>query len=82
MYIAGDVDCDADVDSDDIDCFTDAIGCPPTPGGYDPNDCCPDCLRADINGDGEVDFDDIDPFNAVVGSAGLWVALSGTPRTG
>ncbi|MBK9128235.1 MAG: hypothetical protein IPM13_10610 [Phycisphaerales bacterium] len=61
----GDVDCDGDVDFDDIDAFVAALS---GPAAYAAQ--YPDCrwLNADCDGDGDVDFDDIDPFVALIGS--------------
>ncbi len=59
----GDLDCDGDVDFDDIDPFVTALG---GQGGYEA--AYPDCnwLNADCDNDGDVDFDDIDPFVALL----------------
>ncbi len=61
----GDMDCDGDVDFDDIDPFVLALG---GEEGY--LAAHPDCqwLNADCDGDGDVDFDDIDAFVALIGS--------------
>jgi hypothetical protein len=63
----GDMDCDGDVDYDDIDALTLAI--------TDPEEYAetyPDCVieLGDLNDDGEVDFDDIDYFSGIL--AGGW----------
>ncbi len=60
----GDMDCDGDVDFDDIDPFVLALG-----GQAVYEDAYPDCiwLNADANGDDSVDFDDIDAFVALIG---------------
>ncbi len=62
--MAGDMDCDGEVDFDDIDPFVLALG---GEEGY--LAAYPDCiwLNADTNGDGSVGFDDIDPFVALIG---------------
>jgi len=60
---AGDMDCDGDVDFDDINPFIEALaGAAAWP--Y-PN--CP-WLNGDCDADGDVDFDDINPFVARIGS--------------
>jgi RHS repeat-associated protein len=61
------MDCDGDVDYDDIDALTLAI--------TDPEEYAetyPDCVieLGDLNDDGEVDFDDIDYFSGIL--AGGW----------
>jgi len=55
----GDLNCDAEVDFDDINAFVLALSNPP---GY--LEFYPGCniMNADINGDGVVDFGDINPF--------------------
>ncbi len=55
----GDLDCDGDVDFDDIDPFVAALS-----GQATYEAAYPDCeyMNADTNGDGSVDFDDIDAF--------------------
>jgi hypothetical protein len=58
--LVGDVNCDTEVDGDDIPDFVQALV---DPEGYDQSH--PECDRikhADIDGDGDVSFDDIDPF--------------------
>ena len=61
----GDLNCDGQVDFDDIDPFVLALG---GEAGY--LAVWPDCrwLNADTNGDDSVDFDDIDPFVGVIGT--------------
>ncbi len=63
-FVLGDMDCDGDVDFDDIDAFVLALG---GETGY--LEQYPDCnwLNADCDGDGGVDFDDIDAFVALIG---------------
>ena len=59
----GDLDCDGDVDFDDIDPFVLALS------GQEPYEVAyPGCiwLHADCNGDGDVGFDDIDSFVALL----------------
>jgi len=60
----GDLDCDGDVDFDDINPFVLALG---GQAGYEA--VYPNCnwLNADVDGDGDVDFDDINPFVALLG---------------
>jgi len=64
-FTLGDLDCDGDVDFDDINPFVLALS-----GEAAYLDDYPDCrwLNADIDGDGDVDFDDIDPFVTLLGS--------------
>lgn len=60
---AGDMDCDGDIDFDDINPFVEALaGAAVWP--------YPDCpwLNGDCDGDGDVDFDDINPFVALIGT--------------
>jgi len=61
----GDLDCDGDVDFDDINPFVLALG-----GAEAYYAHYPTCnwLNADCNGDGHVDFDDINPFVALFGT--------------
>ena len=61
----GDMDCDGDVDFDDINPFVLALG---GPAGYYAQ--YPWCLwdNGDCDGDGDVDFDDINPFVALIGT--------------
>jgi len=65
QYVAGDMNCDGDVDFDDIDAFTTALS-----GQATYEAAYPDCrwLNADCDGDGDVDFDDIDAFTALSGT--------------
>ncbi len=60
----GDMDCNGQVDFDDIDRFVEALSYPGGAGWPYP---CP-WLNGDCNGDGNVNFDDIDPFVARIGS--------------
>jgi len=62
--LAGDLDCDGDVDFDDINPFVLALS-----GEADYLVQYPDChwLNADCDDDGDVDFDDINPFVALLG---------------
>ena len=61
--LPGDLDCDGDIDFDDIDPFVLALS---GQAGYEAE--YPDCnwMNADTDGDGAVDFDDIDPFVALL----------------
>jgi len=67
QYIAGDTDCDGDVDFDDIIAFTVALS-----GRLAYEAAYPFCewLSADIDGDGDVDFDDMNPFYSLLGNGG------------
>ncbi len=62
--VVGDMDCDGDVDFDDIAPFVLALG---GEAGYQAG--YPHCrwLNADANGDGTVTFDDIAPFVTLIG---------------
>jgi RHS repeat-associated protein len=79
LAIAGDMDCDGDVDFDDISCYNQAIN--NCPGGIDPNTygCvgC-DCLNGDFDGDGDVDSADNTAFVAAIGEStgSHWTAFS------
>ncbi len=61
--VLGDLDCDGDVDFDDISPFVLALS---GQAGYEAQ--FPDChwLNADCDEDGDVDFDDISPFVAIL----------------
>lgn len=61
-HLAGDMNCDGDVDGADINPFVLALT---NPAGFDA--AYPDChqINADCNGDGQVDFADINPFMAM-----------------
>ena len=61
----GDMDCDGDVDFDDINPFVLALS-----GEAAYLAQYPDCvwLNGDCDGDGDVDFDDINPFVALIGT--------------
>lgn len=61
--LPGDMDCNGDVDFDDIDPFVQALNSPSAYEADHPH--CPFTNR-DVNGDGVVDFDDIDPFVAAL----------------
>ncbi len=59
----GDMDCDGDVDFDDIDDFILGLNDPPS---YEAIYGVPPELKGDTDGDGDVDFDDIDDFIAIL----------------
>ncbi len=61
----GDLDCNGQVDFDDIDRFVEALNYPGGAGW--PYDC--PWANGDANGDGAVNFDDIDPFVALIGAS-------------
>ncbi len=61
----GDMDCDGDIDFDDISPFVAAIGADPDTWEAQYN-CI--WLNGDIDNDGDVDFDDISPFVALIGT--------------
>jgi len=64
MAAPGDLDCDGDVDFDDINPFVLALN-----GEAAYNAVYPECnwLNADCDADGDVDFDDINPFVTMLG---------------
>ncbi len=52
-FVAGDMDCDGDVDFSDIDCLVAVLGsCPPNPDPYACDPC--DCINGDMDGDGDL----------------------------
>lgn len=65
----GDMDCDGDVDFDDID---DLVVGLTDPGQYEESYGVPPQLKGDTDGDGDLDFDDINGFVAI---------LRGTPSS-
>jgi len=67
QYIAGDTDCDGDVDFDDITAFYVALN-----GRLAYEAAYPYCewLSADVDGDGDVDLDDFNPFYSLLGNGG------------
>jgi Tol biopolymer transport system component len=67
VYPRGDMDCDGDVDFDDINPFVLALTGAEAYYAQYPN-CC--WLNADCNADGHVDFDDINPFVALLSGNG------------
>ena len=62
-FTVGDMDCDGDVDFDDINPFVLALTDPLTYQAQYPN--C-NYLNGDCDGDGDVDFDDINAFVALL----------------
>ncbi len=62
-YTLGDMDCDGDVDFDDINPFVLALS---DPVAYQQQYPSCNLLNADCDGDGDVDFDDINPFVAIL----------------
>ncbi len=56
--VLGDMDCDGDVDFDDIDAMVLALR---RPDEYESTYGVPPELKGDIDGDGDLDFDDVDP---------------------
>lgn len=56
--VAGDMDCDGDVDFDDIDAMVLALR---RPEEYESTYGVPAELKGDLDGDGDLDFDDVDP---------------------
>lgn len=63
-HVAGDMDCDGDVDFEDINPFVIALG---NEAGY--NQQFPNCfwIHGDCNNDWDVNFDDINPFVQRIG---------------
>ncbi len=57
--LPGDLDCDGDLDFDDIDAFVLGLK---TPDVYEVRFGVPAGLKGDLDGDGDLDFDDIVPF--------------------
>ena len=67
-YVAADMDCDGDVDFDDINPLILAISDPNAYQAQFPN--C-NLLNGDLDGDGDVDFDEIDYFGGLFGATGV-----------
>jgi hypothetical protein len=65
--LLGDMDCDGDIDFDDIDAFVLGLN---DPSAYEDQYGAAPIEKGDIDGDGNLDFDDIDGFVALLG-AGL-----------
>ena len=66
-FLSGDMDCDGDIDFDDIDRFV--LGMT-DPSGYLEEYAVPPTLKGDVDADGDLDFDDITGF-VVILSGGL-----------
>ena len=66
--ITGDLDCDGDVDFDDIDDFVLGLN---NPAEYLSNMGVPASLKGDTDGDGDLDFDDITGFVNILSGGGL-----------
>lgn len=64
----GDMDCDGDVDFDDIDDFVLGLN---NPAGYEAIFGVPPSLKGDTDGDGDQDFDDINGFVGILQPGGL-----------
>jgi T5SS/PEP-CTERM-associated repeat protein len=71
--LTGDMDCDGDVDFDDIDDFVLGLN---NPEEYENQIGVPPETKGDTDGDGDMDFDDIDDFVSILTSSNLLVALS------
>jgi hypothetical protein len=65
--LAGDLDCDGDVDFDDIDEFVLGLN---NPQSYLQTFGLPSSLKGDTDSDGDLDFDDIPGFVAILSAAG------------
>lgn len=61
--LLGDMDCDGDVDFDDIDDFVLGLT---NPQGYENQFGVPPATKGDTDEDGDLDFDDIDDFVAIL----------------
>ena len=61
--VTGDMDCDGNVDFDDISPFVLALT---NPAAYESTMGVPADLKGDTDGDGDLDFDDIDDFVAIL----------------
>ena len=67
QLIVGDMDCDSDVDFDDIDAFVLGLN---DPTAYENMFGVPPSLKGDTDGDDDLDFDDILGFvNALSGGS-------------
>ena len=62
--ITGDMDCDGDIDFDDIDDFVLGLN---NPAQYQSDRGVPASLKGDTDGDGDLDFDDITGFVDILG---------------
>ncbi len=65
--LIGDLDCDGDVDFDDIDPFVLGLQ---APDQYESTFGLPPSVKGDTDGDGDLDFDDIDGFVDILNSPG------------
>ncbi len=65
LPVLGDMDCDSDVDFDDIDDFVLGLNMPQE---YENRFGVPPEGKGDTDGDGDLDFDDIDDFVAILNS--------------
>jgi hypothetical protein len=65
--LLGDMDCDGDVDFDDIDPFVLGLN---DPTEYETQFGVPPAAKGDMDGDGDFDFDDIPGFVAVLQGGG------------
>ncbi len=68
LALTGDMDCDGDVDFDDIDDFVLGLN---NPAGYEAIFGVPPSLKGDTDGDGDQDFDDINGFVGILQPGGL-----------
>lgn len=64
-FMTGDMDCDGDVDFDDIDDFVLGLN---SPQDYENQFGVPPEMKGDTDGDGDLDFDDIDEFVSILNS--------------
>jgi hypothetical protein len=66
-FVIGDMDCDGDVDFDDIDDFVLGLN---DPQQYESTFGIPPSLKGDTDGDEDLDFDDIPGFVDILGGGG------------
>jgi T5SS/PEP-CTERM-associated repeat protein len=71
--LTGDMDCDGDVDFDDIDEFVLGLN---NPEEYENQVGVPPETKGDTDGDGDMDFDDIDDFVSILTSSNSLVTLT------
>jgi hypothetical protein len=64
----GDLDCDGDVDFDDIDEFVLGLN---NPAEYENQFGLPAHIKGDTDGDGDLDFDDINGFVNLLSGSGV-----------
>lgn len=74
--VLGDMDCDGDVDFDDIDDFVLGLN---NPAAYEAQYGIPSTVKGDLDSDGDQDFDDIGGFVDVL-SPGAHVGLTSVPE--